>query len=384
MNDSGTNLLLIGVGGGGCRFASAAATRFGPGIQAIGFDTDAVTSRSIAGMRCMLIGATRYDGCGTGGDVVKGRTAASDDAETIRTAVRNARMAVVVTALGGGVGTGATPQVLSILRSLGIVSLCVATLPFEFEGKERGSAAQRALPVLEENTDALVAIRLDDLYAPDSNAPLSEAMSAAESRLGEALTFLWSLMLNPGYISLGPAKLASLLMQSAGRCRFAVATAEGDGRAAECVSALCRSNMLGQSPTFDGVQAVLVGVLAGSDLRLVELSDISGRLRSALPSACSFNISTVLDERHAGTIKLVALLFDSIRDQDSVTQETAADELQTPTGEQRRPRRRARADSKLSLGASGRGRFQGVEGTILNGEDLDVPTYLRRRITLDR
>lgn len=383
MNDNDAKLLLVGVGGGGCRFASTAALRFGPGIQALGFDTDAVTSRLISGMRCMLIGATRYDGCGTGGDIVKGRTAASDDADTIRNAVKDARIAVVVTALGGGVGTGATPQVLAILRSLGIASLCVATLPFEFEGQERGAVALRALPVLEENTDALVPIRLDDLYAPDRNAPLSEAMAAAEGRLGDALTLLWSLMLSPGYISLGPAKLASLLMQSAGRCRFAVATAEGEGRASECVGALLHSTMLGASPTFDGVQAILLGVLAGSDLRLAELADISGRFRSILPSACSFNLSTVLDERHAGTVKLVALLFDAIRTQEAA-QEAAADELQPPTGEPRRPRRRARSDSKLALGASGRGRFQGVEGTILNGEDLDVPTYLRRRITLDR
>ncbi len=383
MNETAINLLLIGVGGGGCRFASAAATRFGPGIQAIGFDTDAVTSRSIGGMRCMLIGATRYDGCGTGGDAVKGHTAASDDAETIRNAVKNARIAVVVTALGGGVGTGATPQVLAILQSLGIASLCIATLPFEFEGRERAAAAQRALPILEENTDALVALRLDDLYAPDRNAPLAEAMSAAEARLGEALTLLWSLILSPGYISLGPAKLASLLMQSAGRCRFAVASAEGPGRAAECVGALCHSPLLGTSPALDGVQAVLVGVLAGGDLRLVELSDVSGRLRSALPAGCSFNLSTVLDERHAGSLRLVALFFDSIRSSEAV-QEAAADEVQPPAGEARTRRRRSRADSKLAIGASGRGRFQGVEGTILNGEDLDVPTYLRRRITLDR
>ena len=383
MNTSEAKMILVGVGGGGCRFASAAATRFGPGVQAIGFDTDAVTSRSIAGMRCMLIGATRYDGCGTGGDTVKGRTAAADDAETIKNAIGDVRMAIVVTALGGGVGTGATPQVLAILRSLGIVTLCVATLPFEFEGQERCSAAQRAIPVLEESTDALVILRLDDLYAPDRNAPLSEAISAAEGRLGDALTLLWSLVLSPGYISLGPAKLAALLMQSAGRCRFAVASSDGAERASESVSALFRSTMLGASPTFDGVQAVLVGVLAGSDLRLVELAGISGRFRSALPSDCSFNISTVLDERHSGTIKLVALFFDSIRPQ-NVAQEAAVDEFQPVGGEQRRPRRRPRSDSKLAIGASGRGRFQGVEGTILNGEDLDVPTYLRRRITLDR
>ena len=384
MNETAVNLLLVGVGGGGCRFASAAATRFGPGIQAIGFDTDAVTSRSIGGMRCMLIGATRYDGCGTGGDAVKGHTAATDDAETIRGAVRNARIAVVVTALGGGVGTGATPQVLAILRSLGITSLCVATLPFEFEGRERAAVAQRALPILEENADALVALRLDDLYASDRNAPLAEAMAAAEARLGEALTLLWSLVLSPGYISLGPAKLATLLMQSAGRCRFAVASAEGPERAAECVGALCRSPLLGPSPALDGVQAVLVGVLAGADLRLAELSDVSGRLRSALPASCSFNLSTVLDERHAGALRLVALFFDSIRPSAEAVQEAAADELQPAAGDARPRRRRARADSKLALGASGRGRFQGVEGTILNGEDLDVPTYLRRRITLDR
>ena len=383
MNTNEAKMILIGVGGGGCRFASVAATRFGPGIQAIGFDTDAVTSRSIAGMRCMLIGATRYDGCGTGGDAVKGRTAAADDAETIKNAVKDARMAIVVTALGGGVGTGATPQILTVLRSLGIVSLCVATLPFDFEGQERGSAAQRAIPVLEENTDALVVLRLDDLYAPDRNAPLSEAMAAAEGRLGDALTLLWALVLSPGYISLGPAKLAALLMQSAGRCRFAVAAADGDERASGAVSTLLRSTMLGASPTFDGVQAVLVGVLAGSDLRLAELSDISGRFRSVLPQACSFNLSTVLDERYAGTIRLVALFFDSIRLQE-VAQEAAADEFQAAGGEQRRTRRRTGSGSKLSIGASGRGRFQGVEGTILNGEDLDVPTYLRRRITLDR
>ncbi len=382
MNDNAVSMLLVGVGGGGCRFASAAAMRFGPGIQAIGFDTDAVSSRAVTGMRCMLIGASRCNGCGTGGDTVKGNAAATDDTEAIRAAVSGVRVAVVVAALGGGVGTGATPQVLAIIKTLGIASLCVATLPFEFEGRERCTAAQRALPILEENADALVALKLDDLYSPERNAPVPEAMSAAEGRLGDALTLLWSLVMSPGYISLGPEKLVSLLGQSAGRCRFAVASAEGQARASECVGVLCRSSMLGSTPALDGVQAVLVGVLAGPDLRLAELSDISSRLRTALPPACSFNISTVLDGRYAGTLKLVALFFDSMRVSDAAIQDSAADEIQQAGDEQRRRRRRQKSDSKL--GASNSTRFHGLEGTILNGEDLDVPTYLRRRITLDR
>jgi hypothetical protein len=38
----------------------------------------------------------------------------------------------------------------------------------------------------------------------------------------------------------------------------------------------------------------------------------------------------------------------------------------------------------LSSGATGKGKFQNVEPTIYNGQDLDIPTYLRKNIHLDR
>ena len=380
MNDDTADILLVGIGGGGCRFASSTARRFGPGIHAVGFDTDAATSRSVSGMRCLLLGASRLDGQGTGGDAVKGHAAADDSAEVIASAISSARMAVVVAALGGGVGTGATPVILSALRSRGVPTLCVVTLPFEFEGHGRTAAAIRALPVIEESTDAVVAMRLDDLYGDVTGAPLSEAMIAAEERLGDALSLLWSLVLNPGYISLGPAFLASLLSQSSGRCRFAVASAEGEGRASEAVGLLCRSPMLGASPSLDGVQAVLLGVLAGGDLRLKELSDISGRLRGVLPQSCSFNLSTVLDERYAGSVRLIALFFDSIRPEAQPAEESIEEFKSQPT---HRTRRRSRnGDGRLAPGE--RDRFQGIEGTFIDGENLDIPTYQRLRIRLDR
>ena len=383
MSEQTASLLLVGVGSGGCRFASSAAMRFGPGIQAIGFDTDALYTRSISGMRCMILGAARYDGRSTGGDIVKGRTAATDDTDNIRNATKGVRLAVVVTALGGGTGTGATPEILSVLRSQGATTLCLATLPFEFEGKDRATIAKRAIPVLEENADALVVLKLDDLYAPDVNAPLSQAMSAAEGALGDALTLLWSLIYSPGYISISPEKLIALLMQSAGHCRFAVASADGPARASECVGKLCKSPMLGASPSLESVKAAIVGVLASSDLRLTELSEISSTFRSTIPSSCEFTIGTVLDERYSGTLKLVTIMFDAIQPDDTSAPEAPADELQ-PIPSPKRTHKKSRGDSKLSMGATGRGRFKDVEGTILNGQDLDIPTYLRQRITLDR
>ena len=45
--------------------------------------------------------------------------------------------------------------------------------------------------------------------------------------------------------------------------------------------------------------------------------------------------------------------------------------------------RRKRAKGSLGLTPGSRGRFQNAEPTIWNGEDLDIPTFIRKDINLD-
>ncbi|MDD5706495.1 MAG: hypothetical protein PHR35_11260 [Kiritimatiellae bacterium] len=393
MNEKQTGLMLVGVGGGGVGIAAAAAAAFGAGMQAVGFDTDAMTSRQLPGglMRCLLIGVPRCDGRATGGDMVKGRTAAQDDVEAIKNALAGTRTAVVVATLGGGVGGGATPEILRALRELGAHTLCFAALPFELEGPERRAAAMRALPLIEENADALVVVPLDDLFADAGGYALADAIPRAEAMLAAGLTLFWRLVLTPGFIPLDVETIHALLRQSGGRCRFAVASAEGAGRGVEAVSRLSRSALLGKGTGFAGAQAVALGVLAGADLCLAELSEISKRVQAALPGGCRFHLGTMLDERFAGHVHLVALAFDAWRDAAATApdvksgDETTMETLMPLAGDSRPGRGRGGAGrSKLSFGATGRGRFKGVEATLLNGEDLDIPAYLRRGLTLDR
>ena len=47
------------------------------------------------------------------------------------------------------------------------------------------------------------------------------------------------------------------------------------------------------------------------------------------------------------------------------------------------PKRRKKQTGPLGVGPQGRGRFNNAEPTIWNGEDLDIPTFLRRNINLD-
>ena len=376
-------LLLVGVGGGGCHFAAAAATRFGPGVEAIGFDMDAMTPRTVGGLRCKLLGGARYAGHSAGGDTIKGRTAVQDDMDIVRNETYKARLAVVVVALGGGFGSGAAPEILRILRSVGVSTLCLATLPFSFEGKERTTVASCAVPILEENADALAVLRLDDLYAPEAGEPLSDAIPKAEARLGDALMLFWSLLMTPGYISLDAEEIIGLVRQCGGRCRFAVASAEGEARATEAVTLLARSPMLGSDAPLDRIQYALLGVLAGSDLRLAELSDISSRFTMSIPPPCKFRLATVLDERFAGSVQLVALLFDVMRTPELPPPIDAV----VPSAQVADPksgRKVRKTTSKLNPSGSSIDYFNAVGHTILEGENLDEPTFRRKGIILDR
>ena len=388
MNDAIVSMMLVGVGGGGCRLASAAVRTFDGELAAIGFDSDAVATRGIGNMRCMILGAKRFDGHGTGGDPVKGRSAAQDDAEAVAAALAGVRLAVVVTALGGGVGNGASPLVLNALRNAGAHTLCLATLPFAFEGRERLTQAERALPLIEEASDGLVVLPLDQLYAvAGAHETLADAMPQAEAVFSAALTLFWRLVTTPGFIALDAESLLAVLAQGRGRCRLAVASAAGAARATEAVARLCRSPLLGKAPPLQEVQAITLGVLAGGDLRLAELSEISKHMQAALARGCEWRMGTVLDERYAGSIHLVALLFDGPRQPGARLPEPAAEETFDAAGGSlagdlrpaaRRPR--GRTGGRLQ----GRGRFKDVEATLINGEDLDRPTYLRLGIVLDR
>ena len=382
------NMMLVGVGGGGCCFSSVAVGSFGANLPAVGFDSDALAARSISNMRCMILGAQRYDGHSTGGDGVKGRTAVSDDLDAVTAALSGVRLAVVVTALGGGFGNGATPAILKILRDNGAHTLCFATLPFAFEGKQRCDQARQIASHLEAESDALVVLPMDNLYgiAP-AGATLADAIPQAEAAFGAALTLFWRLLQTRGFITLNEEHLIAALAQSKGRCRFAVATADGASRSAEAVVRLCRSPLLGSDPRLGEVQAVMVGILAGSDLQLVEANEISQRLKATFASGCELQLGVVLDERYAGKIQLVAILFDVLRARGAERMLAAGteggSELLSPAVEKAEDSRVRRSRERGPRTPS-RSRFKDVEATLIDGQDLDQPAYLRRGMILDR
>ena len=365
MSDS-SSMILIGIGGGGCAIARGVRRAFGEGLRFITVDTDATAASEDESF--VLVGGDRLSGRGSGGDVVAARLATEDSIGALAPATEGVRLAVVVTSLGGGTGGGATLETVKYLDSRGIPSVVFATTPFAFEGDDRKRAARGIMPMIEESAGATFFVPLDKLV--ENAERFDDAMRRAVDTMASAVTLFWRLVEKPGYIRLDAERIRHLVAK-AGRGRFAAVTAQGPDRAAAVTDALARAPILasGSGP----VRAILCGVLAGEDLRLAEIGEVSDGIRAAFGShATSFELATVNDEEtFSGRLSVVLLLFE-------------ADAKETPEEKPDASRRRRRQKSGgLGVGPQGRGRFNNAEPTIWNGEDLDIPTFLRRSISID-
>ena len=375
MSCDNTGLILVGIGSGGCRLAAVAHELYGNGMTAIGFDTDEVAINSANGLHCKLIGATRLNKHGAGGIHSNGRLAAQDDLPEIIEPLHDARIVVVVTCLGGGTGGGATPVILNALHAEGKVTLCFATLPFAFEGAVRRQTAERDRPFIEKEADTLVEVPLDDLHAALGHLALPEATRQADMVMASALGLLWRLLLTPGYIQIDPERLRNLLV-GAGRARFGHVTVTGETRAEEAAPALAQVPLLRHGEALRSARAVMLGILAGPDLRLDEIGTLMNKATAICPKDAHIEMGVALDPRFAGRIELVALAFEAW-----IPAELRAN--LTGNGGQHpadlldvnKPQREKKLETRP-------GKFSGAGRTIYKGEDLDRPTYQRRHIRL--
>jgi len=367
MNRLSSPLLLLGVGGAGANLVRGVLRAYGPGIRALILDTDSASGLN-DDTPFMLLGGNRLAGRGTGGQPASARAAFQDNPSYVDTALEGVRTVVVVTALGGGTGGGATGELLKHLHTLGIATLLFATMPFAFEGDERLRTARTAAGPLEQHADVSVFLPLDDLVANAGTDNMRDAMARGLDTLATGVTLLWRLLEKPGYISLDAERLRAILA-GCGRGRFATASAQGPDRVQTVLAALADTPLLKRSESAPPVRSILVGILAGDDLRLSEIGMVVSGLTARYGVNTAVELGTVNDEAaFSGRLAVAVILFE----------ESAAPTRTSRTAGTARP------ISGEHAALAGNGRFRHSEKTFWNEEDLDIPTYIRRSLTLDR
>lgn len=226
------DIRVVGLGNGGGRMVDQIASMVPAGPVFASVNTDAQAIEACHAAAKLQIGEGHTDGLGAGGHISLGRLAAEEDRDLIAALFDDARLLVLVVGLGGGTGTGAAPVVLESARAMGLFSLCVATVPFSFEGPQRRLQADEAIPELRDSCDALLLLPNDRLFEADESSPLGDAFETADRVVGEAVRALWELLTVPGYINLGVADLKRVVHRAGGVCTVTYGVADGDDRAA--------------------------------------------------------------------------------------------------------------------------------------------------------
>ena len=397
MNDEQSKLLLLGIGGGGCRLAAAVRVLYGDDMRVLCMDTDALANREVQqaapDIPCVLFGGRRLAGNGAGGDYAKGMEAFKDDAALLENHLTGVRTVIMLACLGAGTGSGAAIEAARMLKQKGIATFCVATLPFSFEGSARQEVATRTKSQIEENVESLAEIPLDDLFDEVEQGTVMAANEAVNDMLASALALLWRLLDHSGLLCIDPERLYGLVMRG-GNVRFCSEAASGKDRVGRLLGALHRNRLLKGTEALGKANAVLVGILGGTDLCLAEIREVMDALQKwcqAGSRGCRVEMGTVLSPAFDGRIEIIVFTFENwkltaagAKATSGLAEPPAIDTFESLTSPSKWTKKKP--NSKLTFGQTGRGKFQNVEPTLSDDqkEDLDIPTFLRRNLPVER
>jgi len=226
--NQGTQIKVIGVGGGGGNAVAHMIASAVQGVEFICANTDAQALSTSDAHRVIQLGST---GLGAGSKPDKARDAAELAIDHIREAIHGAHMLFITAGMGGGTGTGAAPVIARVAREMGILTVGVVTKPFEFEGPRRMANADSGMAELEANVDSLIVVLNEKLLeVMGDDATQDEAFAHANDVLKNAVGGIAEIINVPGHVNVDFEDVRTV-MGEPGKAMMGTALAAGPDRA---------------------------------------------------------------------------------------------------------------------------------------------------------
>jgi cell division protein FtsZ len=396
------------------------------GATFVAVNTEALHPPIVAEAMQIHLETKMLRGLGTGGDPERGRKAAEENFQTLKEACAGAAVVFIVAGLGGGAGTGVSPVLARAARESGALALAFVTLPFDLEGNRRQQQARQGLEHLKAAADGVICLPNQKVCKLlDENTSLMDTFRSTTHLLVEGVRGVWRLLMHRGLIEIHFDDLSSLLRDRRGDSCFAAVEAAGTTRARDTLEKLLAHPLLDGGQTLKEADAVLVSLMGGPELTMADVN----RVMEAVNQQCKraqIIMGAAVDElfRDRLAVTVIATRHGQHHNEPdakepataTATECTEASELDTQllekqttarpasrfvppaptlTQEQREqllakqgggrlrkhaPRMR---QGNLPLEIVSKGRFDKTEPTVHKGEDLDLPTYIRRGVALN-
>jgi cell division protein FtsZ len=291
--DLGTQIKVIGVGGGGGNAVEHMIANNVQGVEFICANTDAQALNRSAATQLIQLGTT---GLGAGAKPEAGKSAAEEAVDRIRESIAGAHMLFITAGMGGGTGTGAAPVIARVAKEMGILTVGVVTKPFEFEGNRRMKAADSGLAELEANVDSLIVILNDKLLEVlGDDITQDQAFAHANDVLKNAVGGISDIIHMPGLVNVDFEDVKTV-MGEPGKAMMGTAIAGGPDRAHKAAEAAVACPLL-EGIDLSGARGVLVLIAANRNtFKLAESRNAMNTIRRYAADDAHVIYGTAYDE----------------------------------------------------------------------------------------
>ena len=312
-------ITVFGVGGAGGNAVNNMIEKSLEGADFVVANTDAQALQQNTATNKIQIGIKVTEGLGAGARAEVGAAAAEESIEQIVDHLAGSHMCFITAGMGGGTGTGAAPIIAQAARELGVLTVCVVTKPFQFEGTKRMRQAEAGVEALQKVVDTLIIIPNQNLFRlANERTTFAEAFSLADDVLYQGVKGVTDLMVRPGLINLDFADVRAV-MDEMGKAMMGTGEAEGEDRAIQAAEQAIANPLLDEI-SLRGAKGVLINITGGYDLTLFELDEAANRIREEVDAEANIIVGSTLDPDVEGTMR-VSVVATGI-DANEMVQET--------------------------------------------------------------
>ena len=306
---------VMGVGGGG---SNAVNHMFQQGITGVDFivcNTDSQALDKSPVPNKIQLGVNITEGLGAGANPEIGKLAALETHEELRDLLETQTKMLFITAgMGGGTGTGAAPIIAEFARELGILTVGIVTIPFDFEGKTRQLQAQKGLKKLKKTVDSLIIINNNKLRQVYGNLGFKEGFSKADEVLATAAKGI-AQVITHHYTQNIDLKDAKTVLSNSGTAIMGSATSSGSNRANDAIIKALDSPLLNDNK-IDGSKNVLLLIVSGSEeITIDEIGEINEYVQKETGNSANIIMGVGEDQELGNNISVTVIATGFAEDQ---------------------------------------------------------------------
>ncbi len=381
-------LTVLGVGSAGCRITGTLRNMPGAeNLRLLGFDCDAeaLEASGLPEENRLLAGVKWRQGHGCGGRINEGKTAAAAERESLSRLLEGTQLLIVLSGLGRGFGSGAMSVVQSVTARMKIPTVFLVTTPFIFEGVPRCRLAEKTIKSdLIPLAGAVVTVPNDLLFNSTLQATVSqeEAFAMADRVLAQSAIALAVTLCSGNRLAADYDTLSALLCRKYAICSIGHASIAPDDpeRDRKLIEKLLDSPMLGGSSNLKQADAVFMALNGGENLALTDARSVFENLQKYTAPESEVLVGAGADSSWGKEMQLVVM---TVKFELSEQPGPVSDNVSAPKrGRKKRAGSEDEFQPDLFAQSNELGVMEGTNPVIVDGVNLDVPTFMRKHIPL--